>query len=1375
MIKTIRLLIVLFFVVCSNLTAIDTSRYRFYTLKSTPYYNGINSIVKDSIGRLWYTGSDVLFVYDGYTFTQMNSSITAHSKDSFWKFKELFTDCQQHLFFTTNNGLFNLDYSTMQFEKLLEGDIISITQAEENSIWVAYDNKIEIFSFNSGIEKKSYPFTELSKWSYIKSVRGILYVSTVNGKLYKLNQKKSQFELFADIGIESGPIKQIQEYKDEIFVLTENNGLFRFDQSGKILKYHTLSYNTHGSSIAKKLFLDPTGILWVGTQSGIFLIDPEKDKTVLIQTNLNNEYSLPVNSVWTIYPDPDGGVWLGTYGGKLAYMSFNDNRVDFKHVTKGALNNPIVSCFEEDQEGNIWIGTEGGGVNFWNRSTDDFSYLSQQETEIFKSNLVKSLKFDSAKNKLYIALYRGGLLSYDYNRAIFGDFNLKSIQNQALSMNIYDYLLEGETGIWFSDPDVGFYYKNLKTGDTQRIRLIDFSDNKEFFLNITGLARKKEDELFIFSKQGLFIFNTEKKVITRSYHISDGTFSTDDLSCFLQSSSSELWVGTIGGGVNLLDKNGNYKNYNSNNGFYAKSVFGILEDKFTSEIWFSTDDGLYCFNSINEEFRKADILDPMICGSFYPKSCFLSSKGEMFFGGTNGFIYFNPQNIRINHHKPKVFLTDFLIHNKKVNSLDKKSPLRKDISVMTVDTNNNTNNVIILSYKQNNIGISFSSDSYLRSNKNQFSCRLVGLSNDWQLLPIGQHSIQYSSLSPGTYRFEVKACNNDGIWGDQVSYLHLVVKPAPWLSTFALILYFVLILSTVYFLLKYFSNKKEFKYRLQLEKIEKQRLNELSQIRTNFFTNISHDLKTPLTLILDPLRQLEKTLQNDHNGKSYILLIEKNVKRIQYMINQLLEFRKIESQKIKIDNQSGDIIYFINEIFRLFVPYAKNNNISTFSDFHTQNLSVLFDYNLIEKIFSNLFSNAVKYTPEGELICLRVYQSLESEIQMCNHSAGLPENLVYISFEIINTGAEITEVQEKFLFEAFSRLSTNNTTFQESTGLGLSITKQFVEALGGSIQADIRQEEITFRVVIPFQKCNLKPSDQDYTNKHIDSGYKYVLAELDMIDKNNPVSHKKIDIKENRDKIVIIEDDNSLRTYLEKELSIHFKVFLAENGVEGINLIGKINPHIVITDLMMPELGGLEVCKRLKKNLKTSHIPIIMLSAMDDTVNRTEGLKEGADVFIEKPFDMDHLIQQIKTLIKSRENLKELYSNKFSIEPTQLKISSVDEEFFKKAVSFIENNIQNPDYDVERFVSDMSISRTLLYRKINEATGMSIKEFILDMRLKRAAQLLRDSDYTISEIATMVGFNESKYFSTWFKKHYNQTPSEFKSKEKLNTPKNETT
>ena len=485
------------------------------------------------------------------------------------------------------------------------------------------------------------------------------------------------------------------------------------------------------------------------------------------------------------------------------------------------------------------------------------------------------------------------------------------------------------------------------------------------------------------------------------------------------------------------------------------------------------------------------------------------------------------------------------------------------------------------------------------------------------------------------------------------------------------------------------------------------------------------------------------------------------------MISQLLQFREIESQKITLNRQPGDLIRFIDSIFSLFEFYANKKGIETGFNSQYESFYTKFDHDVIEKIFTNLFSNAIKYASENGYVGVRIYPARQDQ----RPESAPPAGTEYIAFTVTNTGAEIPDDKKEAIFESFNHLSDRRPQFESSSGLGLAIVKELVGNLNGTITLRSGNSKVAFTVVLPFtlnaEKTDSAAESYEYTVSEIDN----LLTESDVMAPNDRHDRKACNI-------VVIEDDlGGTVEGLDGELGRpvtprfidllpeHYNVYTAANGSEGIAKAERICPQIVITDLMMPEADGFEVCRSLRSNIKTSHIPVIMLSALGkNTENKIKALECGANVFIDKPFDMDFLLKQVANLIRSQQELKERYSKKYIAEPSKITISSMDEELLKKAMNYIERNMDNSDYNVDSFVSDMSIGRTLLYQKINDITGMSIKEFIMDVRLKRSAQLLRESDLTISEISVLTGFANPKYFSICFKRHFELTPSEFKKK-----------
>lgn len=1343
----------LFILLSKSIQAVNISNYRFHKMSETGYYGGIHSIAKDSIGRIWFSGYDALFVYNGKTFTQMNDLVTTLSPKSYWAYGQVLIDNSKKLYVATNQGLLRFNYKKQKFELLLKGNVGTITLSRDGSIWLIRDNKIESFFPNNLNSLTNFPLLPNSSITALICTKKNTYI-TSKRKLYLLNKKTKKYILCADLGNTGSEIRDVIEFNNSRYVLTQINGVYECSASGKITRHYNLYFGNRKSASAKSLYVDSKNIMWVATQSGLFLLDPLKKEVNLLRSNLHYPYSLPNNSIWSIYPDPDGGVWIGTYGGKLAYMTFFDNDVNYFKATLGGLNHPIVSCFEEDNQGNLWIGTEGGGINYWNRQTDNFTYYTQENKTGLTSNMIKNLHYDNEKNVLQVSTFNGGMEQFDNNQKHFVDLQMY-YPNSTQQLSIYDFAREGSSGIWMTNPDYKLVYKDYKSRITEVITLFDSKGNR-IKMHIETLFRDKGDNLWLMTQSGIYIMNVKTRRIVKNYFIPDVSYSVNNICSYNRSSNGVIWFGTKGGGVNRLGKDGRYTNIGEKEGLLGKTVFGILEDTNSKEMWFSTNDGLYYYDKKSEKISRFPIDIPSLCGAFYMRSCFKTSKGEMLFGGTNGFIMFTPSKIKQNNQKPKVFFTDLLINNKKIIPSENKSPLTQDISTMYYSDENE--NKIVLSHRQSNIEIRVSTNSYLQAEKNQFSYRMIGLSDKWYLLSKGQKSVQFFNLPAGNYKFQIKAANNDGLWGDAISTLYFKIKPSPFLSIWAYMIYTILLLFIVYFIWRYFTNKKIFEHQLGMERLKEENMKKLNQARINFFTNISHDLKTPLTLVIDPLKQLKELLPESQtsNANAYVNLIEKNVNRIQRMISQLLQFREIESQKITINQQAGDVIEVIKDIFSLFENYANKKEIKTFIDSDVKSFYTKFDHEIIEKIFTNLFSNAIKYCTENGFVEIKICKTIVTELADLELTSNSDNE--YISIAITNSGEEIPEDKKEMIFESFNRLSSGKPAFEKSNGLGLAIVKELVSYMNGKVVLSSNDAKVTFTVILPFVS-NVEKETNGL------AAYKHTISEVDeMFDVTD-----EIHLIENKSRkgssIVVIEDDANLRNYMEQRLSEHYNIYTAVNGKEGIVKAEKIFPQVVITDLMMPEANGFDVCQKIRSNIRTSHIPIIALSAIGrNSEHRIKALESGANVFIDKPFDMDYLLQQVDNLIKNQNELKELYSKKYIAEPSKITFTSTDEDLLKKAMENIEKNISNMDYNVEAFVSDMGIGRTLLYQKINDILGMSIKEFIMDIRLKRGAQLLEESDLTISEISYSIGFNNPKHFSISFKKQFDLTPTEFRKK-----------
>lgn len=1333
-----------------HIFGIDIATYRFHTMPETSYYGGIQSIAKDSLGRMWYTGPDALFMYDGNNFYQLNDIVFAIQPKVKWGYGALVRDKKGNLFLGTGHGLLKFDYQKFSFHPIVNGTIRSLCLHDDGKLYMLSGDTLKCYDDQS----KKIDFLPLAKnksLTNLISLNGNIYL-TQDAVLHQVDMVKKRLKPFANFGTATNAVNDGLAYRGLYYFLTPRRGIYVTDAEGTLKRKISVTVAGNQSMLAKKLYIDQTGILWVATQDGLFFYDPVRENSNYLQMNLNNAFSLPNNSIWTIYQDPDQGAWIGTYGGKIAYCSLYDSKVRYFNPSPGGLSHPIISSFQEDHMGNIWIGTEGGGLNYWDRQSDAFSHYLKSEGNSPNSNMIKRLKFDNTSKQLMISAYSGGIGYYDVGSRSFKSLDFLAPESKQ-PLTVYDFVRDNQGTWWMSDPDHSYFYRKQKDGPIELVRVIG-TDGQAKDLEVEAVFIDKENQLCLVTHQGFFIVDATTLKVIKNYLIKDASYAANYLCSFVQASNGDLWLGTLGKGVNVLKKDGSYVNYGPTNGLPAKMVFGILEDNASKNIWLSTDDGLYYFDTNLSVFKKARFYEQNSCGAFYIRSAYKTSKGEMLFGGTNGFMLFDPTYLNKNPQKPKVFFTEFLVNNHIVTAHSENSPLTKDIATLS----NQKEDRIQLSNSQSNVEIRFSSNSYLSADKNQFAYRMRGLGDEWQTSRANQKSVQFLNLPAGDYTFEIRASNNDGLWSNEVSRLYIHVDPPFFLSWWAYCFYFSVLLCLLFFIMRYYTNKKVFEERLALETLKEQNMRELNQARIDFFTNISHDLKTPLTLVIQPLKQLKETLVANDSAVAYMSLIERNVSRIQRMISQLLRFREIESQKITLNPQIGDFINFIRDLFGLFELYANKKEIETNIAAYKNNLQVAFDYDAIEKILTNLFSNALKYTPDKGYVGVRIYAATQQEKERLRHTVD-EEETECVCIEVLNSGDGFSEAQIATLFSSFNRLSPQRPTFEESSGLGLAIVKELVDVLGGQIWMVNKVDKISFTIILPLKK---------YAGSGVmqSNVYDYTISEIDaiMLQESAEPEHGTTSVRK-ANSVLLIEDDPALRAYLEQRLAVKYNVYTASDGVEGVIKAEKIYPQLIITDLIMPNRNGLEVCRSLRQNFKTSHIPIIMISGNgDDEQNKIKALEYGASVFLDKPFDVDYLLQQAETILKNQQELKEKYSKRIQVDPSKVTVTSMDEALLRKAMQVIEEHIAHANYSVEDFVSDMNMGRTILYQKINDIVGMSIKEFILNIRLKRSAYLLEKSDLTIAEIAYQTGFNNAKYFSVCFKKQFELTPSEFKKK-----------
>ncbi len=804
------------------------------------------------------------------------------------------------------------------------------------------------------------------------------------------------------------------------------------------------------------------------------------------------------------------------------------------------------------------------------------------------------------------------------------------------------------------------------------------------------------------------------------------------VNCFYETSSGYLWIGTRNGLFALKESDKQFLQYTTENGLPSNVIYGILEDAY-GRLWISTNQGLSCLNPESGKFRNFTIMDGLQGNQFNAGAYCRKDNGYMLFGGVNGITSFRPETLIDNPYAPKPVINKLFVHNKEVLPDDETGILKESITYV---------NRITLSSSQNSFAISFVVSNYIAGKHNTFTYKLEGYDNVWYK----QNDISlvsYSNLPAGDYTFCIKAANNDGKWNEEPAILHIHILPV-WYSTWwALSLFALSFALLVFGIVRFFWLRKSMQAEIRMERLDKEKREEISQMKIRFYVNISHELRTPLTLIVAPLQELLDRISG-HWEHERLLYVQRNTNRLLHLVNQLMDFRRAELGIFELRAVYSNAYKRILNCFMNYESLSKRKDIDY--NFYTelQDKNVLFDENYLDLIANNLLSNAFKYTEVGESITVKLY--IEGD------------NLV---LQVIDTGIGIPLEKQEKIFERFYQVENG----REGSGIGLSLVQRLVELHHGRI---ILQSEVgkgsTFTIYLP-------QDESVYTQEELLGGsgnegeqrvYSTNANDIYIGDDEKLGEEDSTDeVNGKRGTILVVEDNRELRRYLVNGLSALFDMLETENGQKALDILKDKDVDLIITDVMMPIMDGVRLCKLVKQNLRTCHIPVYMLSAKVDIKYQLEGLQVGADDYIAKPFSMEVLRTKILNMLRTRYRIFERYSNMTEIKPEKLTNNTMDEELLRKAIAVVEKNMDNVEFSTEQFAREMNMSRSNLHLKLKAITGKSAIDFIHKIRFNRACQLLKEGKYTVSEISFMVGYNTPSYFAARFKKYIGCLPTEY--------------
>lgn len=1209
---------------------------------------------------------------------------------------------------------------------------------------------------------------------------------------------------------------------DRLCVATRSHGLLliSFTPERKIAAVRKIPFLRDGANVTVfRLEEDPAGNLWVGTL-GLGLWHLKKDKNTFIPArahqwpheNVRALLFRPDHTLWVasdnsvaristgsaprvqwlkgsfasincIYEDSFKRFWIGTnFGLHLIegirpesgdVLTYDSRVFSVDSDNPFAINSNRVHQVFEDSFNNLWFAASAGGLNKINLLAKPFGVINRMNNHELPDDYINTIR--NEQDVLWIGT-RNGFSRYDKVTGTFRNFLNNPVPGSTTHISVSSIYDARDGYLWVASRENSIYLLNKKTLSLRRLADVP---GKQPWAGIEPLCIREDGQgriwiatfyagIYIFDKKGNFIqtldtgnsplpsdkitsllYDKEEEVMwasTRNAGVCKLRLNNHQLTVlnhfFFNPESREsmkvnyawplhkdskgnLWAGTLGGGLHLIHKvNGKEVITRYDQWLPESNVETILEAD-NGDLWIGGR-GLYRFDPEKKTYLHFDVADGLQSNSFKIGAAAKDADGTLYFGGINGISYFNPSRISLNPYPPKMQITRVRIVNYELSATEKNPRAILSGPFSSADK-------ITLKDSENDFTIEFVGLNFHNPRKQQYAYKLEGYHENWIPLLPGQRIAAFASLPAGDYTFMVRADNGDGVWAEEPAALKLSILP-PWYKTWwAYTFYVITALAALTWYRRIRARQRELQNKIALEQMEKQKEKELSDLKLNFFTNVSHELRTPLTLIINPAEDLMQAVEPQTEARHKAELVHKQANKLLSLVNQLMDLRKIESGNMKVHLQNADIIAFIREIFLIFKIKADELNIRYTLDVFSEEVPVSFDPAKLEIILTNLLSNAFKYTPEGGDVRLSVKQPDEDRllIRVADNGPGIrPEDL-------------------KHIFEPFYQVVRKDQPKAPGTGIGLSLVRELVQMLEGEIEVQSEPGAgSAFEVILPFNP--------------VSSGEK-IHPESTL----SPVTHTEVPLPENMDEtlsenhLLIVEDNADLRTYLGEIFAHHLKVSMAKDGKEGLERALEALPDIILSDVMMPEMNGLELCEKIKNNPKTAHIPVVLITARAAAVHELEGLESGADDYIVKPFNPRILFSKIQSLLINRRKLREHFQRQILMEPTTSGIPDTDRAFIQSAMEIVENNLTNKQFGVQSLVSDSGMSQSAYYRKLKNITGQSVVEFIRDVRLKRAAQLLVTGRFRVTEVMDLVGIEDYKYFRSAFQKLHHVSPSEY--------------
>ena len=1363
-----------FFVVVNSLFSQNKfENYQFRIVKEGVSKRAIYTIAQDRFGFMWIgTNGSGLYKYDGVNYIAYEYDSKIPNTISSNLIYAIYVDTYNRLWVGTDEGLclYNRDlntFETIDLQKNFKKE--KKTAISVKSIIQDNNGDLLLGTLSYGFLKLNIKSRQVSKIKLdvvtsanylinclVKDQKGQIYLGTSFG-LKTFDPIKNEVKKVVDASgnqLLSGSIESLCfDNKQNLWIGSGYKGLVKLTINS--ISKQVFSYPITSKRILSIIATDSKTILCATENDGLIVVN---DQGIIQTKYVNSKFdsrSLKSNSIWALYLDTEKRIWLGYYNKGLGVFDKLNSKVN---VIESLVSNPkslqtnSVTGVVKDNNGQFWISMEGGGVDVYNPVTKDFKHINKLDTS-YRSGLnndnIQTVFIDKKQN-IWLGSWNEGIYFLKKGAKTFVNFNTKNSPG-LVSDRIMSFSEDSKGIIWIGTFLKGLHYFNPTEGKFHHCNSNPFVKEGEINSDIRKVLVDSDDAIWVGTTTGLYKVMTNDFITFSVLSFRDKMSkklkdhkSTHTITSLYEAKNKEIWIGTDGAGLFSYNQKSNVLEWhNVYKGSVEKSIAAIIESNDGS-IWLSGKTGITKLDLRNKETVNYSTDDGLLVNDFNNNAVLKDENGLLYFGSYEGLNYFNPNKIVKNKKELSLYLTDFKLFNKSVNPLEEDSPLSKVISETKKITLKHDQSVFTIDY----IGVNYSFPA-----KNEYAYYLEGVENDWNYVG-NNRSVTYTSLAPGNYIFKVKSAEKNGVWNQKPLELQIEILPPWWKTPLAYLLYFLMVAAAIYFINQYFQNRFIEKQAIRFERQKAIQIEKLNNKKLQFFTNISHEFRTPLTLIINPLEDLikNKNLGLPTGVVSKLETIHKSSDRLSRLINELMDFNKLQFNKVLLYAQQIEVVSFTKDIVSYFDEEASSRGINLIFESDEEEFQDWLDPKMFEKIVFNIVSNAFKVTADNGTITVQI-KAQKQMIYFPLISSDTDFPAYQLSVE--DTGAGLDKKNIERIFDRFYQVNNLNKAYYGSTGIGLEVVRGFVELHRGKIEVESELGVGTkFTISFPHGKEFFTENEiileEFKSEKSVNFASRIEPSEsfLDSDETTNEIVHT----------ILIVEDNAELRNYLKNELKRHYKVLVAENGQKGYELALQKLPDLILTDVIMPVMNGLELCKNIKKDLKTSHIPLLMLSAKAMIKDKLEGIDSGADMYLSKPFDMDILKSSLAQLITSRQIMFNKFYNGIT-KNAKAKTTTLDNEFIQKTLSFINENISESDLSVELLASKVYLSRSQLYRKIKALTGVSVNEFIRNVRLEKAKELIELGNNNINEISYKVGFTSPSYFTKCYKTRYGHLPT----------------